>query len=40
MSRNGRKIARVANVDANKLVRRTLVLNIEADGSARTLPDS
>jgi hypothetical protein len=40
MSRNGRKIATIANVDANKLVRRTLVLNIEADGSARTLPDS
>jgi ASPIC and UnbV len=40
MTRDGRKIARVANVDANKLVRRTLVLNIEADGSTKTLRGS
>jgi hypothetical protein len=35
MSRDGRKITRVANVDANKLVRRTLVLNIKANGAAK-----
>lgn len=40
MTRDGRKIARVARVDANKLVRRTLVLNIEVNGSAKTLHGS
>jgi hypothetical protein len=40
MTRDGRKIAKVANVEANKLVWRTLVLNIEANGSAKTLRGS
>lgn len=38
LTKTGRKIARVANVDPQKLVRRTLVLKINAGGSAKISP--
>jgi hypothetical protein len=36
LTRAGRKITRVANVDPNKLPRRVLVVRIDADGNRKT----
>jgi hypothetical protein len=40
MTRSGRKITRVANVDPNKLPRRVLVVKVSAIASGLPVPDA